>query len=94
VVLAKVEFESWFIAAAESIGGHREIAADIVAPDDPESIRDAKGWLSERMVAGRTYRPTLDQPALCAVFDIRAARARSRSFDKLWRDVESLLRPD
>ncbi len=42
------------------------------------------------MPAGRTYRETLDQPAMTSLFDLDEARS-APSFDKLWRDVESLL---
>ena len=59
-------------------------------PADPEAIRDAKGVLSSWMPGNRSYRPSRDQAALAAVFDLRAARS-SPSFDKLWRDVEALL---
>ncbi len=45
VVLAKVEYEAWFLAAADSIAGLRGLREDATAPVDPESIRDAKGWL-------------------------------------------------
>lgn len=90
VVLAKSEYESWFLAAAGSVAGRREMADDTTPPDDPESIRDAKGWLSSRMPPGRSYRPTLDQAALTAVFGLDEARA-APSFDKLWRDLASLL---
>jgi hypothetical protein len=47
VVLAKMEFESWFIAAAESIAGHSGLPPNLVTPADPESIRGAKEWLQE-----------------------------------------------
>lgn len=90
VVLAKAEFESWFLAAAATIAGHRGLPLPLVAPADPESIRDAKGWLSARMPAGRSYSETLDQPALTSLFDLAKAR-QARSFDKLWRDVTSML---
>jgi hypothetical protein len=89
VVAAMREFEAWFLAAAESLRGRRDLPADLTAPADPEAIRDAKGWLTRHMV-GRSYRETIDQPALTAMFDIPSAR-RSKSFDKLCRDVESLL---
>ncbi len=89
VVAAEREFEAWFLAAAESLRGRRGLPADLTAPEDPEAIRDAKGWLTQRL-AGRSYRETIDQPALTAVFDIASAR-RARSFDKLYRDVESLF---
>lgn len=89
VVLAKAEYEAWFLAAAGSIAGRRGIRADATAPADPEAIQDAKGWLRDRMRPGR-YRETLDQPALTALFDMEAAR-RAPSFDKLVRDLTSLL---
>lgn len=90
VVMAKIEYEAWFLAAAHSIAGHREIDPSTTAPPEPESIVDAKGWLTSRMPAGRSYRETLDQPALTSVFDLTAARS-APSFDKFWRDVTSLL---
>ena len=90
VVLAKVEYEAWFLAAAESLAGRQGMADGTVSPTDPESVRNAKRWLSERMPPGRPYRETLHQPGLTAVFDVDAARA-APSFDKMWRDVTDLL---
>lgn len=89
VVLAKREFESWFLAAAESLRGQRGFPTDLETPRDPEAIRGAKEWLSRC----RTFRyeETIDQPALAAVFDVHRARERSPSFDKLWREVQGLL---
>ena len=92
-VLAKMEFEAWFLAAAPSLRGRRGIDENTVRPADPEAVRDAKGWLSARMPPGQPYRETLHQAAFAAVFDLDAARSAS-SFDKLWRDVESLVRPE
>jgi hypothetical protein len=54
------------------------------------AIRDAKGWIRDRMPQGRKYRETLDQPALAAVFDLNAARS-SDSFDKYYREVVRLI---
>ena len=90
VVLAKTEYEAWFLAAADSIAGKRGIAPSATPPDDPESIGNAKGWLRKRMPRDQPYRPTLDQAALSAIFDLDAAR-QAPSFDKLWRDVAALL---
>ena len=42
------------------------------------------------MPSGQPYRPTLHQSALTATFDLDTARM-APSFDKLWRDVDSLL---
>ena len=93
VVLAKMEFEAWFLAAAPSLAGRRGIDEGIARPPDPEAIRDAKGWLSASLPPGQPYRETLHQAAFAATFDLDAARSAS-SFDKLWRDVSSLVRPE
>ncbi len=90
VVIAKSEYEAWFLAAAHSIVGHRGIRPLSDRPPDPESIRDAKGWLTAHLPSGQSYRETLDQPALSEIFDLDAAR-KAPSFDKLWRDVSWLL---
>jgi len=90
VVLAKREYESWFLAAAESLRGRRGLADDLTAPVEPESIRGAKEWLSDRMASGVKYREVLDQPALTDVFDLSVAR-RADSFDKCYREIERLL---
>jgi hypothetical protein len=87
VVLAEREFESWFIAAAESIAGHSGLPPNLVTPADPESIRGAKGWLQKAMPPGRAYSPTIDQPSLASKFDLGAAR-RAPSFDKMCREIE------
>lgn len=92
VVLANREFEAWFLAAAPSLRGQRGLAQDIQAPAAAEQPRDCKGWLSRHRTDGRAYKPATDQAALTAVFDMETARKNSLSFDKLWRDVERLLR--
>lgn len=91
VVCAKQEFEAWFLAAAESIGGQRGLPATMQPPADPEAISDAKGWLRGHMPKNRKYSEPRDQPALSAVFDLDQARSRSDSFDKCYREVERLL---
>jgi len=92
VVFAKREYEAWFLAASRSIAESHGDDAFETPPADPESVRDAKGWLSERILAGRRYRETLHQSRFTAAFDLDAARA-APSFDKLWRDVAALLAP-
>lgn len=91
VVLAKREFEAWFLAAAESLRSQRGLAPDLEAPANPEAIRGAKEWLNARMGTGHHYRPTLDQPALAEVFDLERARRGAPSFDKFFRDVLDLI---
>lgn len=90
VVLAKREYEAWFLAAASSLQGTRGLQYDLTSPDDPESIRGAKEWLSARMSGNQHYVETLDQPALTALFNLDQAR-QSDSFDKCWREIDRLL---
>lgn len=88
VVVAKREYEAWFLAAAESLRGRRGLPDELAPPPAPEEIRDAKGWLSQRMADG--YSETVDQPALTSLFDLTAAR-RADSFDRLFREVGRLF---
>ncbi len=90
VVLAVREYESWFLAAAESLRGKRGLSQEIHPPTDPEAVGGAKEWLSQRMSGSRVYSETLDQPALSAEVDLDVAR-RAPSFDRLWREVERLI---
>ena len=91
VVLAKREFEAWFLAAAESLRGKHGLPIDLEPPAEPENIRSAKEWLSDKMPLDRTYAETTDQPAFTAIFDMNMAR-RADSFDKCYRAIESLLK--
>ena len=90
VVLAKREFETWFLAAAESLRGKRGLKFDINPPDNPEAIRGAKEWLERQMETDKSYREKRDQPALAAQFDLQQAR-QVDSFDKCYRDIVRLL---
>ena len=90
VILAKKEFEAWFLAAAESLRGKRGLPNDLAPPRDPESIRGAKEWLSDRMPPSKSYTETTDQPALTELFDMNTARTAD-SFDKCYRDIRHML---
>lgn len=89
LVLAHQEFEAWFLAAASSLRGHRELAPDIADHPAPETVRGCKEWLEAKMPQARKYSPTADQAAFAATFDLTLAR-RAPSFDKLCREVEQI----
>lgn len=91
VIIAKSEFESWFVAAAESLAGHRGLPDDLAAPEDAERIRDAKGWLSRHKPPGLSYRETIDQAAFASQVDLEKAR-RCPSFAKFVREITALVR--
>lgn len=94
VVMAKSEFEAWFLAAVESLRGMRGIVENAEPPEKPEEIRGAKERLEELMLRGRSYSETADQAALAAQFDMSQAYRECRSFRRLasvfGRLVESL----
>ena len=83
VVVAHHEFEAWFLGSLESLRGRHGVRDDASSHPDPESMRGAKEKLAASMV--RPYRPTLDQTALTALFDLAAAHRSCRSFRRMVR---------
>jgi hypothetical protein len=78
------------LAAAESLRGQRGLRLEKTPDFEPERLRNAKGWLGERMTAGR-YRETTDQPAFSAIMDLSQALDHSRSFRKLCSDWSRVM---
>jgi hypothetical protein len=92
VVLANREYEAWLIAAAQSLDGHRGFSLDAPPPAEPERLRDAKGWIRQR-IAGNIYGTSTDQPAFTARMDLDAAATSSRSFRKLCAEWDRHMNP-
>lgn len=88
VVLAYREFESWFLAAARSLRGHRGLAADLEPPQSADNIRNAKGWLAARMEL--PYDPVIHQIEFCRIFDLQQAR-NNPSFSRFYSRVAESL---
>ena len=88
MVLAEREFEAWGLAAARSLRGWRGLPDDLEPPSDPQAVRGAKEWLTDRMPG--VYSPTADQASLATVIDLTAARGAASSFDKFCRAVCAL----
>ncbi len=88
VAVAVREFETWFLAAAGSLAGKRGLPPDLVAPEHPEAIGGAKGWLAARMPHG--YAETVDQAKFAAEFDWQAAQ-RLPSFARFVRELRRLV---
>lgn len=91
IVLPNQEFETWFAAAAESLGAFFDLS--ITPPAlDPEAAGQRKGavrrWLHNQ------YSETIDQVRLTAHMDLQLCRSRSKSFDKLCRELEKRLVSD
>ena len=91
-VVADVMYETWFVAAAESLTSFLDLSGDRDIPADPERQKLGKGWIKTRIRAAK-YSETVDQPSMTMAMDLHACRRRSASFDKLCRELERLLAP-
>ncbi|HMQ14740.1 MAG TPA: DUF4276 family protein [Phycisphaerae bacterium] len=87
-VLARVEYETWFVGAADSLGDYLTLDDDDPAPADPEGQGCGKAWVKKRF---RRYSETVDQPRMTAQMDLKKCRERSPSFDKLCRELQRRL---
>ena len=87
VVLAHQEYEAWFLASASSL----RLSEGVQDHPNPEGVQGCKEWLERWMPPASKYSETADQPAFTRVFDIQLAR-RAPSFDKLYREFESICR--
>lgn len=86
-VLAVNEYETWFVAAAESLRAYLTFEQN-EAPEEPEAARCGKAWIRRHRIGPAKYSETVDQPAMTARMDITLCRKRSPSFDKLCREFE------
>jgi hypothetical protein len=91
VALAYREYETWLIASAPALRGKQGLPDDLMPPQDPEGLRDAKGWLGKFMPAG--YDPIIHQCALTRQMDLDAARSIP-SFERLYQHVRRLMSGD
>jgi len=89
IVIAWREFEAWFLASVEALRPHASVRSDAESHPHPESMRDAKGEMTRRML--ETYRPTRHQASFAALIDLDSAADNSRSFRRLLSSVEALL---
>jgi len=92
-VIAKVEYETWFIAAARSLPDYLDLSRDETLPEAPEAAGLGKAWIQRRF-KGVKYSETVDQPAMTSAMDLAQCRLRSPSFDKLCRDLHVRLGQD
>lgn len=90
VVFPKSELESWFVGSIESLRGSRGISSNACSPNNPESIRDAKGHLSKLMEGNRHYLEVDDQPSFAEQFNLDQALSKCRSFRKFYNDLRRI----
>ncbi|MGD1277530.1 MAG: DUF4276 family protein [Tepidisphaeraceae bacterium] len=92
LVMANREYEAWFLATVESLRGQSGVRNDATSHPEPESPRDAKGELEQRMHVGLSYAAMADQPAMTAKFDMTTAYARCRSFRRMVKAFGEIAR--
>lgn len=95
------EYESLFAAYMEefagktiehAITGKIRFANQVQVLDDPESKRDAKGFVSDNLAGNRVYKPTTDQFTLTRALDIqKLAEKQLPCFDTLVRCIQHLV---
>ena len=85
-VIAVIEFETWLVAGAEDLSELLVAGYELSIPVDPEGQGIGKGWIEE-FFDGTKYSESVDQVRLTARFDVRRARSRCPSFDKLCREL-------
>lgn len=86
-VIANIQYETWFVAAAESLESFLDLSESKPLSDTPEQDRKGKGWIKQRF-RGVKYSETVDQPAMSQAMDLKLCRRRSPSFDKLYRELQ------
>jgi hypothetical protein len=93
IVVAKCEYEAWLLASAETLtrSPRLRFPAALAAPEDPEAVTGAKGWLSRQLPKDQAYSETRDQPALTSLMDLDLARRRSRSFRRFCSAIEQVM---
>lgn len=82
VSIADREYESWFIASAESIARHTGAAVRYAVPQNIEAIRAAKGWVGRYLMTAR-YNPQDNQAAFSARIDVPLDCRRSHCVGSL-----------
>jgi Domain of unknown function (DUF4276) len=86
------EFETLFLAdelATRAV--FADIPTDLAFPKIPESIRDAKGWISAARPSGSAYKPMSHQQRVTAQLDLDRLRAGCDSFRRFEAAVLRLI---
>lgn len=91
IVVARWEYEAWFLANLDTVGTVVGLPEGTLYKGDVESERSAKGWIGRRLPPGRKYSETRDQARMTAHLDLESAAQRSRSFRRLRHALEQLV---
>ena len=101
VVVAKCEYEAWFLASIPTLVG-RAIREGFTLPEnlrfdgDVEGVSNAKGWITNHLPRTSSHRSVAydearDQVTLTRLIDPTLARERSRSFRRMCHAIEQIV---
>ncbi|MFN0315677.1 MAG: DUF4276 family protein [Burkholderiales bacterium] len=85
------EYETLFLTDATSTRLLLNIRDSTSFPGNPETVRDAKGWLSQAMPRGFAYKPTIHQSKLTFKLNLSRLREASPSFRHFEKAILSLV---
>lgn len=96
IVLAKREYEAWFLASIETIvgkdiNGRPGLPQTVRFDRDVEELRGVKGWISRNLPGTRIYKETEDQAPMTEHIDLSLAASRSRSFQRFCNSIDDLI---
>lgn len=69
----------------------KHIPGDTIFPQNAESVRDAKGWLSKALPKGLSYKPTTHQERISAQVDLTLLRQQSPSYQRFEQALLDLI---
>ncbi|MBU6399159.1 MAG: DUF4276 family protein [Verrucomicrobia bacterium] len=92
VVMAKREYEAWFLGNLEVLLQMRGVRQAAPYESDPEAKRDARGEVESRFGRDFHYVEKEDQPALTVLSDWAVVHQRCRSFRKMAKETSKLFR--
>lgn len=97
VVIAKCEYEAWFLASLNSLvgrtlDGRPGLPLGTTYPEtDVEMLVGVKGWLSRQFPGSYRYKETLDQAPMTHLLKPDLVVPRSRSFRRLQHALEEAV---
>jgi hypothetical protein len=90
IVMARCEYEAWFLAALTSLRGKHGVPSNATYDRPPEETNGAKGIIKDLIRGTYNYAPA-DQEALSAQIDLGQCYRNSSSFRKLVKELCRVL---
>ena len=96
IVIAKGEYEAWFLASLETIAGvpldgGYALPTELTYPGEVENRPGVKEWITEQFPQGHIYKETIHQASMTKLLDPERVRQRSRSFRRLCHALEQAI---